>query len=111
MVDSILDYLDDKPATLKACCVVSKSWVPRARRHLFAHVKFDISDSPIEMWMKRFPDPSNSPAHHTRTLSIFGTPVIVITATDAGVSDWIRAFHNVVRLELSHVDRVALSTL
>jgi hypothetical protein len=29
-------------------------------------------DIPIELWKKTFPDPSNSPAHHTRSLTIRG---------------------------------------
>ena len=109
ILDSILDHLHDEPATLKTCCVVSKSWVPRTRRHLFTHVRFGIPDPPIELWKKAFPDPSNSPAHHTRTLSIFGNSVIV--AADTGKSGWIRTFHNVIRLELFHVDQATLFTL
>jgi len=98
ILDLIADNLHDEPATLKTCCVVSKSWVPRARKHLFAHVEFNASPPDIELWKKTFPDPSNSPAHHARTLSIRGIPSI--TAADAGVGGWIRAFHNVEHLRL-----------
>jgi len=106
ILDLIVDHLHDKPTTLKTCCVVSKSWVPRTRKHLFAHVEFRASESNIEMWTRAFPDPSNSPAHHTRTLSIHGIPVV--TATDAGVESWIRPFHNVEHLRLEHLDRASL---
>ena len=97
----VLDQLHDESATLKACCVVSKSWVPPARRHLFARLTFGILAHQVESWMKAFPDPSTTPARHTRSLSIRGFPII--NATDEDVGDWIRTFHNVVDLHLEHV--------
>jgi len=102
ILDLIVDHLHDEQATLKTCCVVSKSWVPHVRKHLFARVEFHSSESHVKLWKETFPDPSNSPAHHTRSLSIHGTPVI--TAADAGADGWIRAFHNVVHLKLSYMD-------
>ena len=42
ILDLIIDHLHDEPATLKTCCVVSKSWVPRTRKHLFALVEFRV---------------------------------------------------------------------
>jgi hypothetical protein len=85
-------------ATLKACCVVSKLWIPWTRKHLFASVEFDASKSHIELWKKTCPDPSNSPAHHTRNLTIRGIPVV--TFADANEGGWIRTFHNVIHLDL-----------
>ncbi|KAF9789198.1 hypothetical protein BJ322DRAFT_1000595, partial [Thelephora terrestris] len=41
ILDLVTDNLSDEPSTLKACCLVSKSWVPRTRKHLFASVKFN----------------------------------------------------------------------
>ena len=96
ILDIVVDHLHDQQTTLRACCVVSKSWVPRTRIHLFAHVTFNARRFRIESWMKAFPDPSNSPAHHTRTLTIHGRQLI--TAAGADVGRWIRAFHNVVHL-------------
>ena len=104
--DLVVDNLHDEPTTLKTCCVVSKSWVPRARKHLFARVEFHASKSHFERWRKAFPDPSNSPAHHTRALRIYGIPFV--TATDAGADSWIRAFHNVVHLRLDRLDQASL---
>jgi len=101
-IDTIIDHLHDEPTTLKACCTVSKSWVPRTRRYLFARVEFNDSTSPLEAWKKTFPDPSNSPAHHTRYLSVYGAPD---ADADASVDDWIRAFHNVEHLVLAHMHR------
>lgn len=108
ILDLVVDHLGDDSATLKTCCLVSKSWISRARLHLFAHVEFDALKCPIGLWTKAFPDPSNSPAHHTRSLSIRGIPVV--TATDTGASGWIRTFHGVVSLHLTclgHEDRRA----
>ena len=99
--DLIIDQLHDEPTTLKACCVVSKSWIPRTRSHLFAHVKFGVIARPVELWMKAFPDPSNSPAHHTRRLTIRYLPAI--TTTDASVAGWIRTFRSVVHLHFEYV--------
>ena len=93
--DLIVDFLDDLDA-LEACCLVSKSWIHRTRKYLFSHVEFMESDS--ERWQKIFPDPSNSPAHYTRSLSICADEIF--TLVDTGAGDWIRAFSGVIRLEL-----------
>ena len=106
LFDLVVDHLDDEPATLKTCCVVSKSWIPRARKHLFACVEFQASRAHIALWKKAFPDPSNSPAHHTRNLSVYGFQTI--TAADAGAGGWIRTFCNVVHLELARMNRPSL---
>ena len=98
ILDLIIDHLHDKPTTLKACCVVSKPWIPRTRIHLFASVEFCAQKSPIERWKKTFPDPSNSPAHHTRHLTIRG--LSLVTAADADAGGWIPIFHKVVHLHL-----------
>ena len=105
ILDIIVNQLRDEPTALKACCVVSKSWIHRTRTHLFARVEFRAPNSRIELWKKTFPDPSNSPACHTRSLSICG--LSVTTAEDADTSDWIRTFHNLVymRLDCTAVDR------
>ena len=96
ILDLIVDHLHDQPATLRACCLVSKSWVPRSRTHLFAHVKF--SEKSAERWMKTFPDPLNSPTRYTRTLTIQG---LQSALGGADAHRWIRAFHNVVRLHVN----------
>ena len=51
--------------------------------------------------MATFPDPSNSPAHHTRSLSISDFPASVSAGTDVG--GWISTFYNVTHF---HFDRV-----
>jgi len=106
ILDLIVDHLHDELTVLKTCCVVAKSWVPRTRKHLFAHIEFNTSKSHIELWKKAFPDPSNSPARHTHTLSIYGLPAV--TAVDASAGGWIRTFHNVVHLRLSPLAPISL---
>jgi len=95
ILDYATDLLHDEQETLKRCCLVSKSWVPRARKHLFADIKFSCTEV-LEAWKKAFPDPANSPARHTRSL-IVSCPGSV-TAADAEEVGWIRAFSRVERL-------------
>ena len=103
ILDLIIDHLRGETTTLRACCLVSKPWIPRTRKHLFAHVKFYTQKSHIERWKEIFPDPSNSPAYHTRYLSIRGVPTI--TTADADVGGWIHTFHCVVNLGLDTLGR------
>ena len=95
--DHIVDFLKDNPETLKQCCLTSKSWVPRTRKHLFAVVKF-CSEDDIEAWKKTFPDPSESPAHHAHTLWV-NCSEYVITA-EAAKGGWVQTFSRVVRFEV-----------
>ena len=108
VLDLIIDHLHDEPVTLKTCCVISKSWVPRTRKHLFAYVEFYYEESReprIDLWKKTFPDPSNSPARHTRRLFIDGLP---IDSTDAIAGDWIRTFRSVECLEFWNAAHASL---
>jgi hypothetical protein len=97
MLDHIADHLHDAKDTLRNCGIVSKSWVPRTRNHLFADVDFRTVEV-LESWKKAFPDPSTSPARYTRTLSV-GCPD-AITAADAEAGGWITGFSSVVHLEV-----------
>jgi len=99
ILDLIVDHLHDQPTALKACCVVSKSWVPRTRKHLFARIEFCALKSSVEQWKNVFPDPSNSPAHYARTLFFHG--LAATTTADPDVGSWIRTFHRVVTLRMN----------
>jgi len=96
ILDYVVDFLHDKPEALKECCLVSRSWVPRTRMHLFAEVDFRTEED-LESWKKTFPDPSTSPGCYTRTLTV-GSSHVVRTA---GVGGWIMGFSRVVSLVLS----------
>ena len=91
ILDLIVDLLRDEPDALKACCLASKSWLHRARKRLFARVDFFYFD--LELWKKAFPDPSNSPAHYTRNLTISTSEALASVG-------WIRAFSGLVRLQM-----------
>ena len=96
VLDLVVGYFHDKPATLKACCLVSKSWIASARRYLFACVKFYSSSPSFESWMKAFPDPSNSPTCYTRSLGLSSSKVLTAAVSDA--HPWVHSFHHIVRL-------------
>jgi len=99
ILDCTIDFLHDEPKILKHCCLVSKSWVPRTRIHLFANIKFrSVSD--LESWKDTFPDVTNSPACQTHTLFV-GCPRHVVVA-DAEEGGWIRAFSGVKRLDVDN---------
>ena len=105
ILDRIVDHLHDEPDALRNCCLVAKSRVPCARKHLFADIKFS-SPERLESWKKTFPDPSNSPAYHTYILSVQCPQVV--TAADTEEGGWIRAFSRVMLLDVdSNVDSSA----
>ena len=96
LLDHVVDFLHYKEDALRSCCLISKSWIPRARKHLFADVLFESED--LEVWKKKFPDPSTSPGRYTETLTIKCPHVV--TVADAEVGGWIRGFSHVMRLRL-----------
>ena len=112
LLDRIVDLLRGTVLALRNCCLVSKSWVPRTRKHLFAYIRF-ITAKDLQSWKKAFPDPSTSPAHYTKTLLIDCPEVF--TAADAGDGSWIRGFSQVERLEVnsasSYANESAISLL
>jgi hypothetical protein len=98
MLDHIVDHLHDTEDALKNCCLVSKSWIPRTRKHLFANIKFQTAKN-LRLRKETFPDPSTSPAYYTKALFV-GCPGVV-TAADAEAGGWIRGFSCVVHLVLA----------
>ena len=97
ILDYIVDFLHDNPGILRACSLASKSWIPRARKHLFAEVNLR-TQTDLESWKKLFPDPSTSPAHFTTSLHVGCARVV--TAADSEVGGWITGFAHTVRLNL-----------
>ena len=95
ILDWIVDLLHDEPKALKRCCLVSKSWVPRTRMHLFAEIIFH-DEKRMKLWKKTFPDPSTSPARYAKSL-FFDRPQVVVAA-DAEPGGWISGFSHVVHL-------------
>ena len=98
MQDHVIDHLHDKPETLKQCCLVSKSWVPASRMHLFTNLKF-YTPQDVQSWKKTFPDPATSPAYHTKTLYVGPQ---VVAAADPEVGSWVRGFPRVVHVTVGN---------
>ena len=97
LLDHIIDFLRDSYLTLKNCCLVSKTWIPRTRKHLFADIEFETTDD-VQSWKTVFPDPSTSPARHAKTMFI-GCPY-VIEAAGKGNGRWLLAFSRVNHLTM-----------
>ena len=103
LLDHVADHLDTAD-TLRNCCLVSKSWVPSTRRHLFADIRFDTAET-LRLWTETFPDPSTSPAKYTKTLII--DCIQAVTVADAEPGGWIRGFSCVLCMRLSGESRYA----
>jgi hypothetical protein len=97
MLNHIVDHLHDTRDALRNCCLVSKSWIPRTRKHLFANIVFPGVKT-LQSWERTFPNPSTSPARYARTLLV-GSSHVVVTA-DADADGWIRGFSRVEHLVL-----------
>jgi hypothetical protein len=97
ILDHIVDHLHDTRYTLRNCCLVSKSWIPRTRRHLFADIKFHLTED-LQLWKKAFPDPSTSPARYAKALLVRCPEAVA--AADAEAGGWVTAFSRVVHLEV-----------
>ena len=97
LLDHIVDHLHDSQDALRNCCLVSISWIPRTRRHLFADIKLTGKKN-LNSWKHLFPDPSTSPARYAQTLYI--KSIEVITAASEEPTGWIRGFSSIVHLKV-----------
>ena len=101
LFDYLTDLLHDQPKALKQCSLVSKSWVPRTRKHLFSEIAFQ-SRNYLDVCKELFPaDPTASPACYTHSLSLRSMDTInSLVREEEGY--WPIAFSNIVRLTLRH---------
>jgi hypothetical protein len=97
ILDHIVDHLQGTEDALRNCCLVSKSWIPRTRKHLFADIVFHTAKR-LESWKETFPDPSTSPACYAKCLFVDCPEVIMEADADAG--GWITGFSRVEYLTL-----------
>jgi hypothetical protein len=97
ILDCIVDLLINEPQTLRNCCLVARSWLPRTRMHLFRKVGFRTS-ADLDAWKEAFPDPASSPAYYAHRLYISYAGFNIYADGEEG--GWIRAFCNVVRLDV-----------
>ena len=74
IIDEILSHIDadSEPWSLRSCALVSKSWLPSCRRHLFYTIYFAWVD--VGRWLETFPVPEESPAHHVKDLCLSVKP-------------------------------------
>ena len=93
LLDHIVDFLRDDTEALKTCCLTSKSWIPRTRKHLFADVNFD-SPTRLQAWKNKFPNPSTSPACYTKSLFLSYQWNLAHLA-DAEEGGWIPTFSQI----------------
>lgn len=104
VLDHIADFLQDDVESLRQCCLVSKSWVPRTRKHLFTVAEFRSQDD-LDAWKETFPDSSKSPARYARTLMM---DIFPVADEDAAEGGWIPTFS---RVELLNLDNDDLSEI
>ena len=97
LLDHVVDLLHDAEHTLRNCCLVSKAWIPRTRKHLFATITFD-TEKDLQPWKEAFADPSTSPARFTKTLVVGCSHIVTDTYAEPG--GWITGFSSVVHLEV-----------
>jgi len=105
-LDHVVDLLRDTEYALRNCCLVSKSWIPRTRKHLFANVSF-LTDKALESWKEAFPDSSTSPARYTKALFI---DCIRVAVGDVKAGGWIRGFSRVLHLKVLALGMICTST-
>ena len=97
LLDHIVDLLHDTEYALRNCCLISKAWIPRTRKHLFAEITF-YTEEDLQSWKKTFSDPLTSPARYVKSLSV--RRPAVVTAADREPGGWITGFSRVVHLEV-----------
>lgn len=99
LLDRVIDFLCDSSDALISCCLVSKSLIPRTRKHLFAEVEFQTTYD-LESWKAMFSDPTTSPASYAKTLVIRCPGVIAAAGISREGDCWVSAFSHVTHLTI-----------
>ena len=97
ILDYIADLLRDDLEALEKCCLVSKSWIPRTRKHLFAEVELSTEEH-LESWTKTFLDPSTSPVCFVKSLRAECAHVIEAAGAGGEAGGWLGDFSHIVHL-------------
>ena len=92
LMDSIVDLLRNDRKALKICCLVSKSWIPRARTHLFTDIEIPTVTR-LQSWKTTFSDPNTSPARYTKFLYVKCPQAVAVADREEG--GWIPTFSRV----------------
>jgi len=94
ILEYIIDLLHNNQEALRECCLISKSWIPRTRKHLFALIVFP-NPNILQSWKDTFPDPLSSPGYYTHVLHCSQSVV------DVEAGDWIMGFSRIVHLDMT----------
>ena len=72
IIEEILDHLSAQTQhPITPCSLISRSWVTPCQQRLFRTIRFTWTR--MESWLKAFPVPEKTPAHHVRALE-FSSP-------------------------------------
>lgn len=55
LIDQFIDHLHDDRKTLKACCMVSRSWKPSSQFHLFCAISVTDSSDSFAAFLRAYP--------------------------------------------------------
>jgi hypothetical protein len=67
-IENIIDHLQDRPADLRACSLVSRNWKTKSQSHLFRRVGWTTET--VLAWCKCIPPHSDGPAGLTNVLLV-----------------------------------------
>ena len=102
LVDTVIDELKEDVGSLRACSLVSKPWVYRSRKHLFATV--NLPTFLLRRWHVRVPANSEEPLdphQHVRSLSLYpATPSAAFGIPETFI-DHLSSFHQVSTLTIT----------
>ena len=97
LLDHTVDLPRDERYALESCYLVSKSWVSRIRKHLFAEVEF-LTPRDAQSLENCLSGSIHLPACYTKSLTMAKFPRVGIVGEDGVVGDLIRSFTRVVYL-------------
>lgn len=95
IVETIIDLLRNEPEALRQCSQASKLFALLTRKYTFGDIEL-LSPLDLRKWEETFPEPANSPACYTRSLTV--GLIEVGTTEDVDKGCWIRSFTKVRRL-------------
>ena len=95
LIASIVDHLHGDAVTLKACTLVSHTFLPIAQAHIFESIELRLPFNENTKPMRRALIPALS---HTRKLSISHSNTLIMPSTLDKIFDHFKAFRNVRQL-------------
>lgn len=99
VIENIIDHLHDRPADLKACCLVSKNWKARSQSHIFHRVRWTTET--VLGWCKHIPPRSDGPAGFAKVLLVSS---LLELERLGPIRNYFTSFGNVTSLTLRDLD-------